>query len=805
MNKSRLSSTCKLTNRLPVILVSIASVALPLHAALAADKKDDVTNLSDVDVVDDTLQILPTEPISSVFGFGKSALETPRGVTSISNELMNSVTITEIDDLVAMSPGSFTQSFFGVAGSLDVRGTAGENYFRGVRRIENPGNYPQAIGASDRIDIVRGPASPLYGPSRIGGYLNFVPKSARASTGQYLPEAQGEIGITTGSWSKKVLHAEVGGPTELFGKQLGYYLYGESENSGSYYENTSTIQSILQASFDMKLSDNLRTEFGGMYQNFKGNQVAGWNRVTQDLIDHGTYVTGSPASKDANGDGLMSNAESAGLFVFVPPGAPLPTAATLPAGLALLNPGVAHINGSQVLVQEDDTLEDKVLTLYGDLIYELSDGFKATNKMFYESLDNLNENAYGFSQYAKTYAFEDQLNFELSKRFGIFDAKVQFGPSVRYQNFEHGDDFTNEYYDRRDLTLPGSPIDRRTLATRGQELYADHTKGHYLDTGVAVLTDLTWFNKLNFTGGARYDNINIKARSPYDVNGFFDSQPGEHASDTKHATSWSASLSYTLPFNIRPYVTRSKQSTLVTGQGGQVQPNAILADEAVADSNLTEFGVKTTLLNGHLYIALDYYKQERVDVNAQDLVSNNTTQAKGTELEFTWVVIPQLSLIGAYTKNKIINLTAVSEGNQQWFFGAADLGVSPASLAGGAVLGFLPVSGDQAAQKAGIPDKVYSLNALLNFDKWLPGVSGSVGFTHADAVYSGFARAIKLPAYTLLNAGLHYEKGHWKAGLQGKNLTNEKYFRSNFPDLYGDNIVLPELPRNYVLELGYKF
>ena len=105
--------------------------------------------------------------------------------------MLDKVIITEIDDLVALTPGSFTQSFFGVAGSLDVRGTPGENYFRGVKRIDNPGNYPTPIGASDRIDVVRGPASPIYGPSKIGGYLNFVPKSARASTGQLLRRAAG--------------------------------------------------------------------------------------------------------------------------------------------------------------------------------------------------------------------------------------------------------------------------------------------------------------------------------------------------------------------------------------------------------------------------------------------------------------------------------------------------------------------------------------------------------------------------------------------------------------------------------------
>src|SRR5882724_3816074 len=209
--------------------LGLAGAAAP-HLLLAADGTDP-TVLTDVVVEGDRVHVLPTDPVDSVFGFGKTLIETPRSVTTISKEMLDKVMITEIDDLVALSPGSFTQSFFGVAGSLDVRGTPGENYFRGIKRIDNPGNYPQAIGASDRIDVVRGPASPIYGPSKIGGYLNFVPKSARANTGQYLAEPQVEMGLTTGNWNKKTLHAEVGGPGQFMGKTLGYYLYGEFENS----------------------------------------------------------------------------------------------------------------------------------------------------------------------------------------------------------------------------------------------------------------------------------------------------------------------------------------------------------------------------------------------------------------------------------------------------------------------------------------------------------------------------------------------------------------------------------------------
>jgi len=774
------------------------------HADDAAADKD----IAEVAVTADRLHVLPTEAVESVFGFGKTALETPRAVTSISAEMLDKVIITEIDDLVALTPGSFTQSFFGVAGSLDVRGTPGENYFRGVKRIDNPGNYPTPIGASDRIDVVRGPASPIYGPSKIGGYLNFVPKSARANTGAYFDEPKAEVSMTVGSWEKRVITGEVGGPATLFGKKLGYYVYAESENSDSYYDNTETDQNIYQVSFDMAFTDTLRTEFGGMYHNYKGNQVAGWNRLTQELVDHGTYITGSPASLDTNGNGRLDQSESAagniGPFIFAPSvTSPADIQAALTPNMRLLNPGTAHIKGSSVLVQEDDTLEDDVITLYADLIWELPGGLKITEKNFYESLENINENVYGFSQMADTWAYENQLIFgyEFAKE-GPVKVGVQASPSVRYQSFEHGDDFEFEYFDRRDITQPGSPVDRRSLATRGEDPYSDHVKGHYTDVALSLMADVTILEKLNILGGARYDDIDMSATSLADSK----TNPGLRASDSQGATSWSASISYQLPFGIRPYVTKARQSTLIIGQGGQIDPSNIAGGTAVADSDLDEYGIKASLLDNQLYLALDYFKQSRIDFNAQDTVTNNTTEAKGYEFEARWVVNPIVTFTGAYTNLKVTNLTAAESGTQFSFAGAGDLkGVDPSLFLGGVVPSIVLVPDEAAARKAGLPKNLYSVYALLSLPGAFDGFTASIGATHVDAVWSGFSKTVKLPAYTLVNAGIHYEKNSWSIGLQGKNLTNERYFRSNFPDLFGSSVVLPELPRNYLVSASYKF
>jgi iron complex outermembrane receptor protein len=87
----------------------------------------------------------------------------------------------------------------------------------------------------------------------------------------------------------------------------------------------------------------------------------------------------------------------------------------------------------------------------------------------------------------------------------------------------------------------------------------------------------------------------------------------------------------------------------------------------------------------------------------------------------------------------------------------------------------------------------------------VPGLSGTISGTQVDSVWSGYSKSVKLPSYTLFNAGVRYARGNWAVGVQGKNLTDERYFRSNFPDLFGSSVVLPELPRTVLVTADYKF
>lgn len=809
--------------------IATAVVIGSLSSNLYAQEMEEV-------VVQGDLGSLPGKSVKSIFGFNKSILETPRSASTISEEMMDRFNLYDIDELVALAPGSFTQSFFGVAGGLDVRGTPGETYFRGVRRLDNPGNYPTPIGASDRVDIVRGPASPIYGPSKIGGYLNFNPKSARIEeTGQFIDAPVGSFSYTVGSWDKSILTAEVGGPATVLGKDLGYYVYTEVEDSGSYYDNSGVSQKLFQSSFDMDITDKVRLQFGGMYHSYSGNQIAGWNRVTQDLIDNGTYITGSPASLDTNGDGKVSHQEydtdGDGFTNFNPfrfdfisgadggalAAGSIETLADLEnlvgdtSALALVNPGIGSIKGNQVLVDPEDLLENVVTTLYFDVLVYFDNDWELKNQLFYESYDNLNENAYGFSQFHKSWVVEDKLILSKTYDFDSMSASIQISPSIRHTDFEHGDDYTNEYFGRRDLSVPqNTAIARRVLATQIDTDYTEYYIGQYTNLGFAVMGDFVWTNGLSILAGVRYDAIDMESRQPEDQLLFASSNnfcpvagcADLEASDDVDGVSWTLSVSYDTPIGLIPYITASTQSTMIVGQGAEVQVKNILRERAFDESELLEVGVKGSLLDNALYFAISGYRQERTDFSAQAIVTNQSTETEGAEVEIRWVVNEKLLLTMGYSNIKVTNLNTQDDGYRFSFIGCDDLPNIPCSALLGGQLGGNVSAAASNSRRAGMPENILSFTGTYDFGNgWT--VNGSV--IDVEETYSGFSNSIELPSYTLVNMGVAYATNNWVFSVNGKNITDEKYFRANFPNLFGSTIVLPELPRSYTARIQYNF
>ncbi|MES2605015.1 MAG: TonB-dependent receptor plug domain-containing protein, partial [Pseudomonadota bacterium] len=539
--------------RLSSTLLSIAVSAICCSYAANAAEEDvvELDTFVSEEVLGDDLGVMPVEPVDSVFGFGKPIIETPRSVSSISSELLAQFNATGINDLVNFVPGTFTTSFFGVAGSLDIRGTSAENYFRGVKRLNNEGNYPTPIGATDRVDVIRGPMSPISGPSKVGGALNFIPKSARAETGKYMAESTGAMSYTTGSWDRSIITAEMGGPTDMFGKPAGFYVYGEMHDSGSYYKNDFNKMTLLQASFNSELTDSTRIEFGGMFQDWKSHENGGWNRVTQDLVDNGNYITGRPAvnidGSYGDGDGLIEEAEidkwEASLAGLVSTGVPFsPGAISCFTGLAafcftgnfgpldaskipqsLLNQlglgldpatvGTAKLGRDRVLITERDRYNTEVSTAYFDIVHEFANGWNVTNKLFYDAQEYINVDSYGFTKIADAWVVEDQLIFSKEFEFDDWQTALQVSPSYRYTDAFYALDFVDEIFDRTDLTQGFNAYSIQevpSLAVPGAESWTHYWDSQYSQMGFSVMADTTIWEDLSLLVGARYDYVDAE-------------------------------------------------------------------------------------------------------------------------------------------------------------------------------------------------------------------------------------------------------------------------------------------------------
>jgi len=796
-------------------LLASSTLVSPAHAAEPAEGA--APPPADEIVVTGSLNALPLKDVGSIFGFDKTLVETPRSASTISSEQMERFGVTDIYDLVAQAPGTFTNSFFGVGGALDIRGTPGEVYFRGVRRLDNAGNYPTPIGASDRIDIVRGPASPIYGPSKTGGYMNFVPKSARVQGGALLDHAEGEISYTGGSWSKNNVKAELRGPAHILGTDFGYSLYGEIEDSGSYYRNMSTHNVVLQAAFDNQITDKLRIEFGGQYQKYDGQQNGGWNRLTQALVDTSTYITGAAKPLDTNGDGQISQAEAnkpGGLSIFGTFGCG--GSSVFPSGftdacfksaypyLALTNTGTTKLSRKDTLTGPNDVLNNRQYTGYFDTILDLDDTLQIKNQLFYDGTHNLNENAYGFSQFVRSYVIEDKIVAAKTFNTDLGKFSLQLSPSIRYTKFHFGDDFDVEQFHRVDLTVGYTPLSDRLLATECGCNYTDYVRGHYTDYAIAGLTDLDFDFGLDLVLGGRYDSI--KAVSAYDLAKLDRVPVAPSGKDTEGAWSWNASASYKLPLGLIPYVTAAKQSTIVVGEGAEVLPDALIPGGGgfIAASKLYEGGVKGSWLGGRLYAAVSVYSQTRTDHNVQNAVTNQSIKTKGLEAEFRWAVDKHLLLTGGFTHTKVYNLTALDAGTTFSFFGIQDLVnvKDPTLYLGGQPIGLLLIPNKNASRRAGIPTNMVSGTGTYKFDN---GIAVNASIVHVDSVFSGQSQSVRLPAYTLVDLGGSYETGNWMFRLVVKNATDARYFRANFTELFGSTIVLPEKPRSFQATVSYKF
>jgi len=750
----------------------------------------------------DVYDVLPNRESSSVFGTARTQQDTPRSVTLLESTLIDLYGIQTVNDFVAVTAGTFTGNYFGVPGALDVRGERADNFFRGFRRIENRGNFPTPVAGTDYVEIIKGPPPPVYGGGKVGGILNFIPKSAKSKTTKFIDKPVGITTATVGTYGKKVGSIEYGTPFTLLGKRSGAYAFLESEDSGSYYHDIYNKDTLFQLAVDTELSDSVLLEYGGMAQWAKLNQSLGWNRVTQAMIDgDGTYLAGRPGlNLDTNGNGFLSPSEVGAYaleqFAFANPFPYGALSASQQAAFALDPSTVKTVKLShhQVQAESIDFSKTDALTGFFDITKTYGPDASLKNQSFYDSMNHTKYSSYGFTADYTDVVFENKttLHYKFEPAKDTVMDTIS-GISYRYTSGDERESRGRGYQvlDRRDISYGATGNDRFEGAHTGtgNVPYNWRQIGTSSNFGIFGLLDTTWEQKFSLILSARWDNYKATTNGT-DLGGVF-----AKVTDSQDAFTYNASLSYKAPNGLTPYLTYAESSYVELGQGGMIDRLNLEGGTWLQDSKITEAGVKGTLLDNRLYATLAWYEQQKTAFNSQ-AGSFDRYKSKGLEFEARYAPTKSLSFTAAATWQKTTLL------NSPFFLGVTPsyLGLDPVKSYGGRYVAVGGLIGVPTNLETPTPRKVFSVGGTYTSAS---GWGASLGGSYVSSMYAGYLQQIRLPSYFVTRAALFYHKGPWSLRLNATNILDEKYYTPQF--LFWDTFISPSVGPTAELSVAYKW
>ncbi len=749
----------------------------------------------------DPLEVIPDTPTKSVFGMDLPIEQTPRSISVVSAETVQRYNIQTVNDLALVSSGTFTGSYFGIPGTLFVRGDESDNYFRGFRRAENEGSYSTPLGAAETIEVVKGPPPTPYGAGKSGGFLNFIPKSARSSTAKWLEHPEAKVTLTYGSYSQKVGGLDFGSPLTIAGHRAGLYAYTDFEDSNSYYNYIHKREQLGQLAFDSELPGKWRLETGVQFYRGELPQNVGWNRLTQALVNNGTYLAGTPLlNLSTNGYNITPanvQRDSLQTFVFTPNFAPVFESAAYAqtAAMFALNPAtihLTHLNDNQIIADAGDFSHANTATGYFDIIRDFRPGFSFKNQTFVETLDANKYTDYEFSSYYNPKVFENKttLDYELKPAPWV-TIETTSGFAVRHTGFTSGESRTPEENDRRDLSIGPTANDRFSGAFTSYAInsYDYFQKGSYSDIGEFFLSDIKLWSRLSILGGVRYDHYNPQST------GTDDGEPMVHTSGSDGATTYNVSASYRLPYQIVPYFTYATSQYLSVGQGGEVDYSTIPNKSYIQAAHLSEAGVKMALASKML-ATLSLFQQKRASYNTLSSTVDYY-QTKGVEFELRAAVNRYLTVTTAYTFQQPEQLNIPFELG----IPGTLIGLTPQQSYGGRFIGDASIFGIKApVEVAGQPKNVVSTFVTITPQRnW--GVT--FGTSWDQKVEAGYISGVVLPSYAVFRGSLFYKFRRYEANLSANNIGDKRYFTSQY--LFWDTFVKPSEMRTLSLTLSYRF
>jgi iron complex outermembrane receptor protein len=224
---------------------------LACFAAQAAEKRD---SLETVEVFGRRIEGLGLEheaPTASRLGL--SALDTPASIDVISGEVVRERGDRNIIEAVTRATGMVNEGTPGDGGAaLSSRGFAGHGsvlqLYDGTRLFVGAGTitFPFDTWTVDRVEVLHGPASVMFGQGAIGGVVNVVPRRPNEDAS----EAQAELGF--GEDSRAHAAVDLTGPIT---ENLAYRLDASGNRSDGWVARGDSESIAVAGTLEWNVSD----------------------------------------------------------------------------------------------------------------------------------------------------------------------------------------------------------------------------------------------------------------------------------------------------------------------------------------------------------------------------------------------------------------------------------------------------------------------------------------------------------------------------------------------------------------------
>ncbi|RJF90611.1 TonB-dependent siderophore receptor [Sphingomonas cavernae] len=206
-------------------------------------------------------------------------IETPQPITIITEDVFRAQGAINISDTVRYAAG-ITANPYGRDTRVDgfvIRGINALQFRDGMRDIFS---YYASITADpynfSRVEVVRGPASVLFGQGSIGGLVNLVSKTPVFETG-------GEAGITYGSYDRIEAFADV---NAALSDKFAVRMVGRVRNADTYVDHVPDDRVFFAPSVRWQPTEDTDITLLGVYQEDDGGSTSQFLPIIGTLRDN---------------------------------------------------------------------------------------------------------------------------------------------------------------------------------------------------------------------------------------------------------------------------------------------------------------------------------------------------------------------------------------------------------------------------------------------------------------------------------------------------------------------------------------